>query len=118
MQSLYLLPLSSKWSDWLRTAIFALVGVLLISGNTAAAATPDAQRFQLAGSGTLKPDQPLLKSGNVQLRAYLVPAGAAPAASTIVQAGGPFALSAILETASLVCFNDTIFRDDFDGDGF
>jgi len=36
-----------------------------------------------------------------------------------VQEGGGFAMMARLAPASLaVCYSDTIFRDDFDGDGF
>jgi hypothetical protein len=72
----------------------------------------------LAGSGTLSLDQSVQKSGNVQLKAYLTPSDAAISAPPLVQEGGGFALMAGLTAASLVCYNDTIFRDDFDGDGF
>jgi len=75
-------------------------------------------RFELTGSGTLSLDQSVQKSGNVQLKAYLTPSDAAISASPPVQDGGGFALMAGLTAASLVCYNDTIFRDDFDGDGF
>ena len=76
------------------------------------------QRFQLSGSGTLTLDQPVQKSGNLQLKAYLTSKDAALAALPPVQEGGGFALIASASSASLVCYNDTIFRDDFDGDGF
>jgi hypothetical protein len=74
-------------------------------------------RFEITGSGTLVLDQPVQKSGNVQLKATLVPADVASPALPKVQAGGGFALNASLVSASTACYNDTIFRDGFDGDG-
>ncbi len=35
-----------------------------------------------------------------------------------LQSNTQFALVATLAASSLVCYSDTIFRDDFDGDGF
>ena len=83
-----------------------------------AATAPEPPRFQLVGSGTLQFDQPVQQTGNVQLKAYLTPSDARNAASPSLQEGGGFALTANLSAASLVCYNDTIFRDDFDADGF
>ena len=74
-------------------------------------------RFEITGSGTLVLDQPLQKGGNVQLKATLVPADVASPALPKVQAGGGFALNASLAAVSTACYNDTIFRDGFDGDG-
>jgi hypothetical protein len=100
----------SAYGFWL------LVGGIasLAASATSAAETP---RFQLVGSGTLQLDQPGQKSGNVLLRAYSTPTGAAFAASQPMQEGGTFSLTALLSTSSLVCYNDTIFRDGFDGTG-
>jgi hypothetical protein len=74
-------------------------------------------RFEITGSGTLVLDQPLQKSGNVQLKATLVPTDVASPVLPKGQAGGGFTLTANLAAASMACYNDTIFRDDFDGDG-
>jgi|SRR5450432_317844 len=83
----------------------------------AAANVSDPLRFQLLGSGSLQLDQPVQKTGNLRLKAHLTPAGVALADSVPVQEGGVFALMASLAGASTACYNDTIFRDDFDGDG-
>ena len=97
-----------------------ILGSLVIFVSLAAFATgaSEQSRFQLVGSGTLTLDQPILKSGNVQLKASLTPSDGAISVSQTVQDGGRFSLTALLSTSSLVCYNDTIFRDDFDGDGF
>jgi hypothetical protein len=103
-----------------------LRGFCLLAGSVAACAcvavgatsVSDQQRFQLTGSGVLQLDAPLQKSGNVQLRGRLVPDDATFAASPPAQEGGVFALKASLAAASMICYNDTIFRDDFDADGF
>jgi hypothetical protein len=98
---------------------FALRGSGFILGSLAAFATSASElpRFQLVGTGTLTLDLPMLKSGNVQVKATLTPIDAAVVSSPPVQEGGRFALMADLSTASLVCYNDTIFRDGFDGTG-
>ena len=83
----------------------------------AANGTPNAQRFQLAGSGTLRLDQSVQKSGDLQIKAYMSPSDFARPPSSSVHKGGRFALSATLATSSLVCYSDTIFRDSFDGTG-
>ena len=83
------------------------------------AAEPVAQlhRFELSGSATLRPDPPILRSERLRLNAVLTPA-AIPAGAPLLQSDGRFALRATLGAASLVCYADTIFRDNFDGDGF
>jgi len=53
----------------------------------------------------------------LRLNAVLTPA-AIPAGAPLLQSDGRFALRATLGAASLVCYADTIFRDNFDGDGF
>jgi len=75
------------------------------------------QRFELNGAGTLALDSPVQLSGAFRLRAALSPSGIA-AETPAIQSNGRFALSASLAAASLVCYSDTIFRDDFDDDGF
>jgi hypothetical protein len=35
-----------------------------------------------------------------------------------VHEGGAFQMTGVLAAAPMVCYGDTIFRDDFDGDGF
>jgi hypothetical protein len=88
-----------------------------VSFAASATTASDPPRFQLAGSGTLQLDPLVQKSGNVQLKAYLTPNDAAISASLPAQEGGKFSLAALLSTSSLVCYNDTIFRDGFDGTG-
>ena len=94
------------------------VAFVLIAANAAFAAESTVQhRFDLHGTGVLKPAVSAQRNGSLQLKATLSPAGAGNAAPAM-QSGGGFQMTAILITSSLVCYNDTIFRDDFDGDGF
>jgi len=71
----------------------------------------------MSGSGSLSVDAPVQQSAGWRLQATLSPATIAPGAP-FVQSEARFALSATLSATSLVCYSDTIFRDDFDGDGF
>ena len=93
--------------------------ILINSAPFAVAAEPVAplHRFELSGSATLRPDPPILRSERLRLKAVLTPA-AIPAGAPLLQSDGRFALRATLGAASLVCYADTIFRDNFDGDGF
>ena len=101
-----------------RVAATLFAALFGITGHTAfATGSAAAQRFQLSGSGTLSLDAPVQKTDRLQLKATLTPQGAALAASPPVQENARFAVMATLAAASLVCYNDTIFRDDFDGDG-
>lgn len=50
------------------------------------------------------------------LKAQLV-ALASTVSELATQTNARFALNAALSTSSLVCYNDTIFRDSFDGTG-
>ncbi|HEX6834304.1 MAG TPA: hypothetical protein VF132_12285 [Rudaea sp.] len=72
--------------------------------------------YQMSGVGTLKPDPVAQSKGNYSVRAVLQPKDAALGAHPL-QETGRFALIASLTAAAHVCYNDTIFRDDFDGDG-
>jgi hypothetical protein len=75
------------------------------------------KQYKLSGSGTLYPDKSTLAEGTLTLRATLQSKDGAIATQPLVQEGGRFALMAKAMAASSVCYNDTIFRDDFDGDG-
>ena len=96
-----------------------MIFVIAVTFASIAAAngTPDAQHFQLAGSSTLTLDQPAQKSRDLQIKAYMSPSDFERPLSSSIQKGDRFVLSATLGTASLVCYNDTIFRDSFDGTG-
>ena len=99
----------------------ALLGVLLGCTNAAAFAADSTsiQTLQLTTTAaTLRGDLPVQKSATFALRATLTPADAALAAGPPLQEGASFSLTAALTTSTAVCYYDTIFRDDFDGDGF
>lgn len=96
-----------------------ILGSIGLIASLAAMATsaPDRSRFQLAGEGTLTLDQPAQKNDRVQLKAFLAPNDAMKAILPTAQKGGGFALTASLAATAMACYDDTIFRDDFDGDG-
>jgi hypothetical protein len=96
-----------------------LAAVLLWLGANAvfAAESTLPHRFELSGSGTLKLDPPVLQNDRLRLNGVLAPADAASPALA-PQYGGGFVVTGVLSPETLVCYNDTIFRDDFDGDGF
>ena len=95
--------------------VFAVLAALA-GLNAAVAETAVSPRFQLNGSGRLSPDVPPQTGGTLRLMSTLqaLQPRAAPAALT----GGRYELRAVAAASNLVCYNDTIFRDDFDGDGF
>jgi len=99
----------------LRWSLAALLGCAAC--NALALHSPQSHRFVLSGSGSLTLDTPTLSRGQLQLKAMLSASVTPPPAPTI-QSSSRFALSGTLAAASLVCYNDTIFRDDYDGDGF
>jgi hypothetical protein len=86
----------------------------LLAGISAHA--EQAQRFTLTGTASLSRDQPALSDGKLVLRGYLQSRDA-PSTAAIVQDGGRFTIMAKAVAVAQVCYNDTIFRDDFDGDG-
>ena len=100
------------------TGLWLLVCGVALCAPSAVSATSASQQFQLVGSGTLNLDQPVQSSDSVRLKATLTPKDASLAAASLVQADGRFALTANLAASSLICYNDTIFRDSFDGTGF
>jgi hypothetical protein len=92
--------------------------VLTVFNNAAVAEeSANAVSFHLSGIATITADVTTQQSESLTLKANLTPIDAALKASPPVQEGGSFALMAALGVPPLVCYNDTIFRDDFDGDG-
>lgn len=86
---------------------------LLLAMNASAEPAP---RFTLQGTATLSRDTQVLTDGTLSLRSYLQSRNA-PSTAAIVQESGRFAIMAKAIAVAQVCYNDTIFRDDFDGDG-
>jgi len=111
--------LSSRRQKSLRRWFISGVATIsAIAANcTFATESSDAHRFELNGSGTLVLDAPLQRNGALRLKAVLSSSSMSVDQPTL-QTGNRFALTATLAAASLVCYSDTIFRDDFDGDGF
>ena len=97
-----------------RARRIVFLGALILLGPSMHSIAAESNRFSLTGTGTLSTGQPAQKNDRWQLKASLSPATPLPA----MQADGRFALAGVLSASSLVCYNDTIFRDDFDGDGF
>jgi hypothetical protein len=91
--------------------------VAIVANCTFATETTTAHRYELAGAGALALDPPVQRSGSLHLKAALSP-GVVAIDAPAMQSDGRFALSATFAASSLVCYNDTIFRDDFDADGF
>jgi hypothetical protein len=87
-----------------------------LAATQPAFATDDSHRFSLRGSATLSRDPPSLVRDAFALRGYLTP-NDAPSTAAIVQESGRFTVMGRLVALAQVCYNDTIFRDDFDGDG-
>lgn len=88
----------------------------------ARAASPAAQPFAAAGARSdavpSLPRAPFAqRGGGFELTATLSRASA-PAAAAMPLGGGGYALAAVASASNLVCYDDTLFRDDFDGDGF
>lgn len=81
----------------------------LLAGSSAFAA-----QFSLSGTARLSQDASAQTNSRYSLRAQLT---APPKSSVAAQSGARYTLFAALTTTSLACYNDTIFRDDFDGDG-
>jgi len=97
----------------------ALAAILTIATNsTFAADAGGTSRYALHGAGTLQVDAPAQRGGSLRLRATLSPASLQTATPALL-ASGRFALSATLGPDKPgICYSDTIFRDDFDADGF
>ena len=111
------MPLSIGRGNDVRALSIAL-SLLVFCAAASAADAPEASRYTLSGSGTLRSDTPVQSAATLRLKATLLEQDAALAASPPVQENGPYALMAAITAAPSVCYSDTIFRDDFDGDGY
>lgn len=102
-----------------RTALRTALATALVLGwvSVTTAESTSTHRYQLSGSASLTVDPPIQRSGDLRLRATLAP-DAVVSDAPPAQSGAGFELTGLLSASSLVCYNDTIFRDDFDGDGF
>jgi hypothetical protein len=96
-------------------ALLIAAAVVVCNAAFAADATP---RYRLSGSGALRQDASAQTGGGLHLKAVFEPKDAAIAAQPPVQENARFALMAAITASPSVCYDDTIFRDDFDGDGF
>ena len=92
--------------------------IVLLAASAIAGAQAAAPRFSVSGTATFSADAPAQRGGRYQLRAHLSSQVPGPAVAAPALVGGPYTLSALASASSLVCYDDTIFRDDFDGDGF
>ncbi|MEO5560714.1 MAG: hypothetical protein ABIO49_12450 [Dokdonella sp.] len=104
-------------SNFVRPCVRGTVAAILMAWLAMPFAHAAPASLKLSGSAALKTDQPKQQGDAFALKAYLTPRTAA-SASTPVQEGGAFAMIGKLAAVPLICYGDTIFRDDFDGDGF
>lgn len=96
-----------------------LLALILVAVAVARAANASAgERFQLSADGMLHATGPTLENSRFQLFGTFATETPGPYPAPDTLAGGRFALNAIASSNSLVCYNDTIFRDGFDGNGF
>jgi hypothetical protein len=93
-----------------------LMGLLTVLTSVVSAASAQSARFDIAGGASIVADATVQNDARYALKAQLVVAESTSAAVT-TQSDARFALNAVLSTSSLVCYNDTIFRDGFDGTG-
>ena len=96
-----------------RIACLIAVPAALVLACGSVAATELKSRFKLTATGTLSYEAAALSNGQLQLKASLSPVTSPPA----LQSTGRFVLTGTLIASSLVCYNDTIFRDSLDGTG-
>lgn len=95
-----------------RRFVLAIAAGCLLA-QTATAAT---SRFAIDATATLTPNAPPQRAAGFRLQAQLAPVRA-PAQAPPAQSGAGFSLVATASAFATACYNDTIFRDDFDGDG-
>lgn len=108
----------STLSRILRCGPPCLLGLALVAAPALAAdksaprlpATQAGHRFVLSGSLTANGPAPMQGSG-IELTSRL----STPGSDVALQEHGPYALMAKLAVSPMVCYNDTIFRDNFDG---
>jgi len=94
----------------------------LLASWLATAAGAGEPRFSMTGTAAMTQRAPAQSSGRFELRGDLQRAdGGAVAAPSLAAPslawGARFVIDASTAPASLVCYNDTIFRDAFDGNG-
>lgn len=77
-----------------------------------------AAQFELRVDASRSREVQLQRGGRFELQAEMSVELQQPSVAPAPLAGGAYILDAVASTSSLVCYNDTIFRDDFDGDGF
>jgi hypothetical protein len=97
-------------------------GLVLLAGTEPSASaeplTSSPQpRYQLEGSGSIVLNPPTQTAGKFGIAATLDGANAASNSPGATWESGRFAMRAALAATVVACYNDTIFRDDFDGDG-
>lgn len=80
------------------------------------AADGSASGFQMNATAATTATTAHSADGNRFALAASIAAG--PVVPAPALTGTRFRIDAVAAAASLVCYNDTIFRDDFDGDGF
>jgi len=99
---------------------FALSTMLaLIAAQTALAASDGVTgKYTGSGVGMLRNDARTQSGDRFALRAYLQRRDVTSPALVPVQGDARFVLLAKLAQKPSVCYNDTIFLNDFDGDGF
>lgn len=96
----------------------ALAICAFVANYTFAADGGALQRYAISGTAALQLDAPVQSGGSLRLRATLAPTSVQTQQPTLL-AGNRFALSATLAVDKPgICYSDTIFRDDFDADGF
>ncbi|MEO6689242.1 MAG: hypothetical protein ABIS07_18645 [Dokdonella sp.] len=104
-------------SNLARPNVRGTVAAILIAWLAIPIAHAAPASLKLSGSAVLRTDQPQQHGDAFALKATLIPRRAASASATVHE-GGAFAMIGKLAAVPLICYGDTIFRDDFDGDGF
>lgn len=107
--------------NFCRQSLFGLVVALICVSthpNDCQGAEADAApSFRISGTGTLSVDARMHASGVLTLKATPTTSSHDAFASLHNHTGDSFVMSGQLAAASAACYYDTIFRDDFDGDG-
>jgi hypothetical protein len=97
-----------------RAAIALFLATAIAMGAVDAQTLPS--RFTLKAKVSLVPAAQSDVDGSIEVNAKLTPADAEPLLLT--DNGGRMQLTAALSKVTSTCYGDTIFEDDFDGDGF
>ena len=106
--------------DNVRYRFYITLGAIVVAfaamGARICKAGEPVPRYSL-GYATLSAAAPPMASGPIELDAALSPV-VAPASVPPVQSGLRFTLISGATPSNLVCYSDTVFRNDFDTDGF